>query len=379
MTKIYQYPQKIAIITDDLSHATKVAKEMAHSVYIEVFNWAKFKQANLRDFDIPVFDVDIGVVKNVNRLKKIQNKNKKREDTIFSIDRGNFGLVTQANAIGVQNDVKRPLSSEELTQVVVRLCNKKATPNAARYDEVVATKKSADACLAVSDLMDGLMLAVRKGTQLPVEEMQASSSHIIDAIDNANMDTWLKAVRSHSSFTYRHVMIVSGFAAAFGRAYNLSHAEKERLTMGALLHDIGKVKIPQKILDKPGKLDPAELERMRRHSKDGADILRSDKRVNEEIISIALCHHEYLDGSGYPDGLKADEIPDIVRLITVIDIFSALVEARSYKASMSHQDAYNILLEMGDKLDQDIVRAFEPIALDKQSHELVKRINGAAA
>lgn len=90
-------------------------------------------------------------------------------------------------------------------------------------------------------------------------------------------------------------------------------------------------------------------------------------------------NHEYLDGSGYPDGLTADAIPDIVRVMTVIDIFSALVEARSYKESMKPADAYKVLVEMGAKLDQDIVRAFEPIALDKESHRLVQRLNGNAA
>ena len=137
--------------------------------------------------------------------------------------------------------------------------------------------------------------------------------------------------------------------------------------------------MPQKILDKPGKLDPDELKKMRRHPADGAVILAKDSRMSKELIAITRSHHEYLDGSGYPDGLTADEIPDIVRLITVIDIYSALLEARSYKSSMKPREAYDALVEMGGKLDQDIVRAFEPVAMDEETHVLIKRIAGSAA
>lgn len=379
MTQSFRYNQTVALITDDLSNATKVAKEIADIVAIEVFNWATFRERDIKKFDIPVFDVDLSVTANVTRLKKIQHKNEKRQETIFSVNRSNHAIAAQANALGVYLDVKRPLDPVQLLNVIISLCDKQANSASFGHDPEIAAKKSMEACLAVADLMDSFVLAVRKGGKLPVEDMKESSSQIIDAIENADMEVWLKAVRSHSSYTYRHVMIVTGFAAAFGSTFNLPYAEKERLTLGALVHDIGKVKIPQKILDKPGKLDSDELEKMRRHPAEGAAILRRDSRVSKEIIAIARSHHEYLDGSGYPDGLGADEIPDIVRLMTVIDIFSALVEARSYKKSMAPQDAYNILIEMGPKLDQDIVRAFEPIALDKESHLLVQRINGTAA
>ena len=379
MSEKYQFPQTVVIVTDDLSNATKAAKKMATIAAIELYNWETFSEADLEKFDIPVFDVDLRSGKNVARLKKIQKNNEKAEETVFSVDHRNHVVAAQANALGVNVDVKRPLNSRELTRVIIKLCTNQKNLETIKVDRKNITKKSADASVAVSDMMDGLMIAIRKGGTLPVEEMQQSSAQIIEAVAHADMDTWLKAVRSHSSYTYRHVMVVTGFAAAFASKYNLSKSEQERLTLGALIHDIGKVKVPQKILDKPGKLDSAELKKMQRHSIDGAIILSRDSRMSQELIMIARSHHEYLDGSGYPDGLIGEDIPDIVRLITVIDIFSALLEARSYKQSMKPQDAYNALLEMGDKIDQDIVRAFEPIALDEEAHLLVKAITGSAA
>ncbi|MEP6355503.1 MAG: HD domain-containing phosphohydrolase [Hyphomicrobiales bacterium] len=379
MTQAYHFPQTVVIITDDLANATKVARKMAGIVSIELFNWKSFKADDVNKYDIPVFDIDIQVSKNVAWLKTIQSKNEKLKETVFSFDSGNRSLVVQANALGANISVARPLNSDQLTNVIVKLCNENIATKTIKHDDSSQIKKSSEACLTVSDLMDSIAISIRKGGKLPVQEMQESSRQIIDAIQNVDMDNWMKAVRSHSSYTYRHAMIVAGFAAAFSNKYNLAPAEKERLTLGALVHDIGKVKVPQKILDKPGKLDPEELVKMQRHPADGAAILVKDSRMSKELIAIARSHHEYLDGSGYPDGLKADEIPDIVRLITVIDIYSALLEARSYKLSMEPREAYDTLVAMGDKLDQDIVRAFEPIAMDEEAHVFIKLIAGSAA
>ena len=151
------------------------------------------------------------------------------------------------------------------------------------------------------------------------------------------------------------------------------------MTLGALVHDIGKTKTPLKILDKPGKLSDAELRTMRRHPVEGYEILMKNPDLGDEVAMVARSHHEYMDGSGYPDGLRGNEIPDIVRVMTVIDIFSALIEARSYKRSLQPMDAYVLLQEMGDKLDQDVVRAFEPIALNQNTHDLVARLNESVA
>lgn len=287
MTNVYRYPQTVVIITDDLTNATQVAKEMVGIISVEVINWDTFRTTDLKHFDIPIIDVNIGVTDNVTRLKKFQRKNTRRHETVFSVDRSNHAMVAQLNALGVYIDVKRPLEASQLLNVIIRLCNKMSGSSTLKQEEGVGAKKSSEACLAIADLMDSFVSTVRRGEQLPVEEMRDSSRQIIDAIENADMDTWLKAVRAHSSFTYRHVMIVTGFSAAFANALNLPYREKERLTLGALVHDIGKVKIAPKILDKPGKLTPDELEKMRRHPAEGAAILRRDSRMSAEVIAIA--------------------------------------------------------------------------------------------
>jgi len=130
-----------------------------------------------------------------------------------------------------------------------------------------------------------------------------------------------------------------------------------------MLHDIGKARIPIAILEKPGPLTDDERTAMKAHPQLGADLLQANGSLAPEMLDMVLHHHELLDGSGYPHGLSGSEISDLVRIITISDIFGALMERRSYKPAMSGDAAYQIMLDMGVKLDRDLMRAFRPVAL----------------
>jgi HD-GYP domain-containing protein (c-di-GMP phosphodiesterase class II) len=137
----------------------------------------------------------------------------------------------------------------------------------------------------------------------------------------------------------------------------------KRLGLAATLHDIGKARIPLSVLDKPGRIDPAEEEAMRRHPVIGYELLKNLAGIGPEILDGVKHHHEYLDGSGYPDALMAPQISDLVRLLTISDIFAALIESRPYRPAMPRQNAYKILGGMDGKLEQSLVKAFRDVAL----------------
>src|SRR5262249_43429358 len=147
-------------------------------------------------------------------------------------------------------------------------------------------------------------------------------------------------------------------AVSFARKIGASRADCQRLSFAGMLHDIGKARIPIAILEKPGPLDAAEMDVVKNHPQYGVDALAGAPGISPEMIDMVLHHHEYLDGSGYPHGLHAKEIPDIVRVMTISDIFGALIERRSYKPPLSGSQAYKILRDMGGKLDQDLVGEF---------------------
>ena len=98
---------------------------------------------------------------------------------------------------------------------------------------------------------------------------------------------------------------------------------------------------------------------MRKHPEYGLEALAATSALPAEMLDMVVHHHELLDGSGYPHGLQASEISDLVRIMTISDVFGALIEKRSYKPPMSSEAAYQILLDMGPQLDKDLVRAFK--------------------
>jgi HD-GYP domain-containing protein (c-di-GMP phosphodiesterase class II) len=139
--------------------------------------------------------------------------------------------------------------------------------------------------------------------------------------------------------------------------------DQRRLTRAALLHDVGKAFIPVAILDKPGALTPEEMSEMREHPRRGHDVLAAQGGFPPEMLDVVLHHHELLDGTGYPDGLHGDQISDIVRLTTIVDIHAALVEKRAYRLPFTHAKAFAIMEQMGDKLDRHLLQAFRPVVL----------------
>ncbi len=189
----------------------------------------------------------------------------------------------------------------------------------------------------------------------------AGADLIEGALRKSDVKAWLDVVWRFDDATHQHCLLVAGLAAGFGMHLGLRPADCRQLTEAALLHDIGKSRIPLAILNKPGRLDADETVVMREHPILGDEMLR-DQGFPALMLTVVRSHHELLDGSGYPDGLRGDAIPDLVRLITICDIFGALIERRPYKIPMGGDEAYEILQGMGDKLDADLVRAFRPIA-----------------
>jgi putative nucleotidyltransferase with HDIG domain len=175
----------------------------------------------------------------------------------------------------------------------------------------------------------------------------------------------LKTVRRHHEGTYQHCLLVTGVAVDFGLSLGFPKADIERLHTSAMFHDVGKATIPLNILDKPGRLEPAERALIETHPVAGYEALKGNKHMSDEILDAVRHHHEYLDGSGYPDGLCAESICDVVRVLTISDIFAALIEARPYKTTISRAEGYDILCGMNGKLEKSLVTAFKQVALSR--------------
>jgi len=199
----------------------------------------------------------------------------------------------------------------------------------------------------------------------PLEESARQRRAMDELIGKSPMSVWIDLIQNYHDGTAQHCALVSGYTLAFARALGAGEQQTGRLFDAAFFHDVGKAMTPLEVLDKPGALDPDEWEIMKRHVVHGYDILSRDAHTSGEIARVARDHHEYLDGSGYPRGLRAGDIDDITRIITICDIFAALTEKRAYKPPKSAEEAYSILLSMaGTKLDPDLVRVFERVVAE---------------
>ena len=171
------------------------------------------------------------------------------------------------------------------------------------------------------------------------------------------------AIDAKDPYTKGHSTSVSRYSEALARAVNLPEDEVQKIKLGALLHDVGKIGIPENVLKKPDRLSDDEWEIMKQHPEIGAEKVLAPNDALRELIPMVKYHHEHIDGSGYPEKLKGSQIPLEARIIAVADTYHALISDRPYRKGMSVEKACSILKEgAGKQWDSDLVRHFIAIA-----------------
>jgi len=172
------------------------------------------------------------------------------------------------------------------------------------------------------------------------------------------MLAFIKFIDAKDSITKDHSVRVAAYSAQIAKALGKAEDECENIYYIGLMHDCGKIGIPDEILNKPGKLTPEELEIMKTHASRGAEILNHFTSI-PNIIEGAVYHHERYDGKGYPRGLVGKEIPLVGRIICVADSFDAMNNKRSYKSKMTPEQIIKDFTEnSGTKYDPEIVKVF---------------------
>jgi putative nucleotidyltransferase with HDIG domain len=190
----------------------------------------------------------------------------------------------------------------------------------------------------------------RDGVQKRIAVMEKAHRETIEAL--------AVAINAKDEVTHEHVLRVQIYAAGVARILGCTPSEVEALRAGALLHDIGKIAVPDYIINKPGKLTAAEFEKMKIHTIAGAQIL-SRVEFPYPIVPVVRHHHERWDGAGYPDGLSGENIPLTARILTVVDCFDAVREDRQYRKGMTRQEAIDLILRgSGSQYDPSVVGTF---------------------
>src|SRR3979490_1783116 len=174
---------------------------------------------------------------------------------------------------------------------------------------------------------------------------QKASAESFEPLPAVVMDTLTSlalALDAKDQFTQGHSQKVSGYAVLIAEAMELSNAEVEEVRLGGMLHDVGKVGIPESILNKCGPLNPEEWETMKRHVEYGAKLLEP-LRGTERIRDMVAHHHEFFDGSGYPQGLAGNQIPLGARIVAIADAYDTITSERTYKKARTPQEPFQEL------------------------------------
>lgn len=197
----------------------------------------------------------------------------------------------------------------------------------------------------------------------PKEAMKSGNEHaLLNTIGKicSNCDLQLMDFNNYDHYTFMHSVNVCILSLTFGLALNLKENQLEELGMGALLHDIGKTFISSRTLNYPGKYSEEQMIEMQAHAKRGYEYAARYPSISRKSKLIILQHHEKIDGSGYPFGLKGDKISYYARLVSILDIYDSLTSNRVYKRALSHEEALEIILEEKEsgKLDKELVERF---------------------
>jgi HD-GYP domain-containing protein (c-di-GMP phosphodiesterase class II) len=318
----------------------------------------RYANGGLPEAVLSIFCANMGDKESAGLIKKAINIC--QGETLFVLPTHNSDGITQLRQHTKADHFVLPLDGEEFRAATKTALNR---PVAKAWSILDPAKRKALKSAVVS--FEKCFDQVANGAPIPLEDITSSCQDIREAAAMGGLDDWIDALDDHHDYSFRHSMFVCGSLTYFAHAMGIRGAELDGLTLGGLLHDIGKCHIPLEILDKPGKLDAREWDAMKLHPVYSRDILCHENDLSADIVAMAAYHHEKLDGTGYPDGLSGAQINDHIRLTAIADVYSALIDKRAYKGSMSSEAALDIMATMKDELDMDLVREFRSFTLDK--------------
>jgi len=346
----------IVLLVLNLSYS--IVKKRIDFIVNSIRNW---RNGGLKNFELDTAEDEFKVIeKSVSEMYFEILKEKEIDEILLNLTSKIVFLITQISGF---RDFCREL--EEILKTELKLDYIKILRNGKRKKTRSGQKElqlknnpeikiiiegnfpfSEDILQIFENLIDAALLSVK--------EKSAKESLFINTITS-----FANAIDATSSWTRGHSERVSKIAVEIGEILGLSNYELKLLKIGGLFHDIGKLGIPQTIINKPAKLTKEEYEIVKKHPEIGYKILKPIKEL-KDVLPIILYHHERCNGSGYPEGLKCNEIPKLAKIVAVADVIESMTTERPYKKASTLEETLEYLKENAgrDKLfDEEIVKA----------------------
>ena len=349
--------EKVLLLSDKSDDLKDLKGHLAKYFLIEEIDFLEDDAKNLAACPVIFVWFELSNRDKISKFRTFCTKCKASSVPKIFLTDGSRQQAIQAANLGSKQTVARPVVKRRLHDAIAG-----SVASLRPY-----LSKEPSAALEVSQNTINYLLSiserVRQGDAVAKDDVTNAARDICSAVGNEGIMAWLQKVNLHHSYSYRHSLHVAGLMLAFGEHLKFNHRDRIRIAIGALMHDVGKMKIPLRILDKTTPLDESEKTIVRAHPAMGLQILERNNEWDPLTRDLVYQHHEMLDGSGFPNRLSGDQISDPVRMLTIADKFSDLVDKRSYKESRSPEGAMAVLFDMKDQLDLPLVRAFEPVGL----------------
>ncbi len=286
---------------------------------------------------------------------------------------------------GRKNQLERVFSARNSSERIKKL--EKIFPNRKLkvYEDQVAAKKELGVAKQIyrelNYCVTELVADVQKGAALNVEQIKGAVDPMIDSvIRNPDACMWLARMKNKDTYTYKHSMGASVWAVALGRQIGLPKVDLKTVALGTLLCDIGKLQLPDGLLNKPGRLSKGEFTMVRSHVELGLEILKESRGITKPVLDIVEHHHERFNGRGYPKKIKGNAIPVLARIAAIADCYDAMTSERCYANAMSPSLAVRKLYEWrGEDFQTELIEEFIQAVGLYPAGTLVELSNGEVA
>ncbi|MFZ2507245.1 MAG: HD-GYP domain-containing protein [Steroidobacteraceae bacterium] len=208
--------------------------------------------------------------------------------------------------------------------------------------------------------IEDVLGTLRKSGKLDVRKLETAVEPMVDSVlRNPAAMSCLMRIRRKGGYLHSHSMASSVWATVLGREIGLDRDGLRVVALGSMLLDVGKIRIPEELLNKPGKLSAEELGQVRQHVEVGLEILQQAGEMDQRVLDMVACHHERFNGTGYPSGLKGGEIPVYGRIAGIVDTYDAMITSRPYASTQSSFGALRQLRALaGEEFQAEIVDQF---------------------
>src|SRR6202046_2776938 len=293
--------RRLLLASDRRDQSIELATILRSVGEVDTISTSDIPDAPTNDFSGIVVDINLRSAESVQRVRnKLRTEAYREMPRLFVLADALHHGSMQAWALGATDTISRPFDAEGILQRI-----RSAFPNTQGFDATDRGKALNRGVSAAHEVMVKIFQKLPAGEPLKFSDVVEAENRILKALKHSSLREWLTTVGCHHADSFRHCLFVTGFAVAFAQHLGMREDDQRRLVRAALLHDVGKAFIPTAVLDKPGLLNEEEKNEMRKHPRLGYEALAAQGGYPPEMLDVVLYHHEFLDGTGYPDSPRA--------------------------------------------------------------------------